>query len=401
MRVVVNQLAALGQKTGVGHYTSQLVRCLLALAPKGEIETFPEGWLRWGRESFTKFRPYLEGSGSGASAAAARGGAGSTWRSITLGLLRQSGRALNAHHFRRTCARRDYTLYHEPNFIPLPCDRPTIVTVHDLSVLVHPEWHPLDRVKYFEKHFLKGLARCQHFLAISEYARQELIHTLNLPPEKVTRTYMGIRPGLGPRPADEVQATLQKLGLPPRYFLYLGTVEPRKNVLTLLRAYCALPDAVRAEWPLLLVGSWGWNTSAVAEYYEGVAKHRGVHHVGYVAEENLAALYTGARVLAYPSAYEGFGMPPLEMMACGGAVLAGTAGAVVETVGSKAHMLSPRDVDGWRNALMRAVTDEDWWQSLRVGVREIARPYTWEACAADTWSAYRHVAGLPASRLAA
>ena len=92
-------------------------------------------------------------------------------------MVRQLGRSLTGAHFRWTCARQGYTSYHEPNFIPLPCDRPTIATVHDLSVLLHPEWHPVDRVRYFEKHFHAGLKRCVHYLAISEHARRELIRT--------------------------------------------------------------------------------------------------------------------------------------------------------------------------------------------------------------------------------
>lgn len=397
MRVVVNQLAALGQKTGIGHYTSQLLRCLGDCSGPGEISAYPQGLLRKARESFTRIRPYLEGKRSTGPVAASTGAPRSQWRAGAVGVVRQAGRAATGVHFRWTCARQNYSLYHEPNFIPLSCDKPTIATIHDLSVLLHPEWHPVDRVRHFEKHFRAGLDRCVHFLAISEHARQEIICTLHLPPERVTRTYMGIRPGLGPRPQSEIWATLRRLGLPDRYLLYLGTIEPRKNVLTLLRAYCALPEAVRSRWPLLLVGGWGWNTEAVAEYYHGVAKQRGVIHVGYVADADVPALYSGARALAYPSIYEGFGLPPIEMMACGGAVLAGTAGAIVETVGRKADLIPSRDLDGWRKALLRVANDDDWWQHLRAGVREVAKPFTWEACAADTRRAYQIVAGeIPA-----
>jgi glycosyltransferase involved in cell wall biosynthesis len=208
---------------------------------------------------------------------------------------------------------------------------------------------------------------------------------------------MGIHPGLGPLPAEEVAATLSRLGLPSRYLLYLGTIEPRENLLVLLRAYCALPAALRERWPLLLVGGWGWNTAEVADYYDREARHRGVRHVGYVAEEHMAALYSGARALAYPSLYEGFGLPPMEMMACGGAVLASTADAFVETVGARAHLIDPQDVDGWRDALQRVVTDDEWWRSLRQGVRELARPFTWDRCAAETLAVYRRLCGVEAA----
>jgi alpha-1,3-rhamnosyl/mannosyltransferase len=393
VRVVLNQLAALGQRTGIGHYAVELFRCLCEQAGPGEIEAFPQGWLRRTRAWLARARPYLEGSGSagGELAPATRAAV----RSVALRQLRRCGRALTAAYFRAACHRRGYDLYHEPNFIPLASDRPTLATLHDLSVLHHPEWHPADRVAHFERHFARGVAGCAHFLAISEFGRQEIIRTLHIPPERVTRTYMGIRRGLGPLPADEVTPVLRRLGLPPRYLLYVGTIEPRKNVLTLLRAYCALPERLRTRWPLLLVGGWGWNAGDVAAYLRTEARHRGVLHVGYLAEPQLAAVYNGARALVYPSLYEGFGLPPLEMMACGGAVLASTAGALIETVGTRAHLAAPDDLGGWYDALTRVLVDDDWWRALRHEVTAVARPYTWERCAADTLRVYRRLCGVP------
>ena len=169
-------------------------------------------------------------------------------------MVRCTGRALArsvlAWNLRLRSAGRD--LYHEPNNIPLPSDLPTVATVHDLSALLHPEWHPAHRAAEYQAQFHEGVARMRHFLAISEFTRQELIRTLGLRPEQVTRTYIGVRPGLGPVPEAEVRTALRRLGLPPRYLLYLGTIEPRKNVMTLLRAYvrcrprCA--SAARCCW---------------------------------------------------------------------------------------------------------------------------------------------------------
>ena len=217
-----------------------------------------------------------------------------------------------------------FDLYHEPNNIPLPTDLPTIMTIDDLSVLLHPEWHPADRVADYDAHFHQGLAQGRHFLAISEFTRQELIHTLGLRPDQVTRTYMGVRPGLGPMAAEDVQDILRRLKLPPSYFLYLGTIEPRKNLMTLLRAYVKLPAEVRERFPLLLAGGWGWNSADVAAFLHDEARHRGVITTGYLAEEHLRRAQRRS-ALVYPSFYEGFGLPPVEMMACGGAVLCSTA----------------------------------------------------------------------------
>jgi alpha-1,3-rhamnosyl/mannosyltransferase len=386
MRVIVNRLVGLGRKTGIGHYTTQLLRCLREQAAGDVIDEFPRGWLRRAGEAWIGRARRPSAAGPTAQGMGSLGGAARDW-------LRRSARPVLAACFRTTCLRQRYDLYHEPNFIPLPADVPTVATLHDLSVLLHPEWHPRDRAAHFERHFQRSLAGCVHFLAISEAGRQEILRTLNLPAERVTRTYMGIRPGLGPRPAEQVAAVLRQLGLPPRYLLSLGTIEPRKNLLLLLRAYCALPHALRARWPLLLVGSWGWNTADVADYFHREARHRGALHVGYVAEEHLAAVYNGARALVYPSLYEGFGLPPIEMMACGGAVLASTAAALVETVGSRAHLTDPADLDGWRAALARVLGDDDWQRELRRGAEAVARPYTWDRCAADTLRVYRSLCG--------
>ncbi len=270
-----------------------------------------------------------------------------------------------------------------------------MVTVHDLSALLHPEWHPAHRAAEYQARFHQGVARARHFLAISDFTRHELIHMIGLRPEQVTRTYMGVRSGLGPMPETEVRETLRRLGLPPRYLLYLGTIEPRKNVMTLLRAYVRLPAAVRERCPLLLAGGWGWNSADVAAFLDAEARYRGVIYTGYLPEESLPAVMNGARALVYPSLYEGFGLPPVEMMACGGAVLCSTAGALVETVGVRAHLVAPLDEDGWRAALHRAAVDDDWLGELRRGAVDVARRFTWDCCAEDTLAAYRLVCGGP------
>ncbi len=170
-------------------------------------------------------------------------------------------------------------------------------------------------------------------------------------------------------------------------------MEPRKNLLMLLRAYCDLPASLRRDCPLLLVGGWGWGSSELADYLHRTARHCGVLHLGYVPDRHLGLLYNGARALLCPSYYEGFGLPPAEMMACGGAVLASTAGALVETVGSRAQLLDSADLDAWRLAMARVLQDDDWWQSLRTGVVELAQSFSWDRCAAETLCVYRMLCG--------
>ncbi len=316
-----------------------------------------------------------------------------TLRRRLFGCVRACGRLAREVAFRQLCRWKGYDLYHEPNYIPLPCDCPTVVTLHDLSTLLHPEWHPAERVVQFEQRFRRSLGQCVHFFTVSDFIRRQVIETLGLSAQQVTRTYNGIRPAFVPLPSPIVAEGLRRLDLPPRYLLFVGTIEPRKNLLTLLHAYCSLPEGVRNDWPLLLVGTWGWNAGAVADFLESGARQRGVLYRNYVPEDDLPALYNGARALVFPSLYEGFGLPPAEMLACGGAVLASTADAVAETVGRQAHLVQPLDADGWRQAMLRVVTDEDWWLQLRRGAVEAARPFTWEQCAADTLDVYRRLGG--------
>ena len=158
MRIVVNQLSALGRKTGVGHYARQLLLALRAHAGEHEIHSFPGGWVRGACRTFTRARPYLEpGNRSGARPDLERDVG---VRGLALEYLRRRGRATLGRHFRSVCARGQYDLYHEPNFIPFPSDRLTVATLHDLSVLLHPEWHPPDRVSFHEHNFRRGLSQC-------------------------------------------------------------------------------------------------------------------------------------------------------------------------------------------------------------------------------------------------
>jgi alpha-1,3-rhamnosyl/mannosyltransferase len=396
VRVVVNRLPLLGPRTGVGHYTAELLRGLAAQVGGDEIACFPGGWLWQARRLWTAVRPprsetSTSSPGTGPTAARPPSPLSRFRRAVVAGLSAVKCR-LNERNFRKVLARRGCDLYHEPNHVPLPCACRTLVTIHDLSALLHPQLHPPARAAHFARHFPRALSQASHFLTDTEFIRREVIEKLNVAPERVTHVPIGIRRGLGPLPAEEVARALGSLGLPSRYLLYLGTIEPRKNLALLIRAYLALPEALRRDCPLLLVGGWGWGVADVAALLQEQGP-RGVLHLGYVPERYLSALYTGAVALVYPSLYEGFGLPPLEMMACGGAVLASTAGALAEVVGARAHLIDPHDVDGWRDALARVLSDDDWRQSLRRGTRELAAPFTWERCAVETLQVYRALTG--------
>jgi alpha-1,3-rhamnosyl/mannosyltransferase len=398
MRVLVNQLAAIGQRTGVGHYTAQLLRCLRDQAQGDEIDACPQGWMWLVTQAWTRATGEKQARDECAGREEQCADRKSPVRSLlalprsALHRLRRVGRTLRDRAYGVAFKKGRYDVYHEPNFLPLACDLPTVITIHDLSVLLHPDWHPLQRVREHEHHFLRGLAQCSHILTVSDFVRRQVIENLHFSPDRVTRTYNGIRPCLGPLRPDQTARTLRRLQVKPNYLLYVGTIEPRKNILMVMRAYCGLPPGLRERVPLLLAGNWGWKAGPVVDYYERIGRHHGVRHLGYVPDRYLAALYNGARGLVYPSLYEGFGLPPVEMMACGGAVLASDIDALAESTRGQAHLIDPRDEDAWQRALARLIQDDDWWLRLRRGTISASRIYTWNRCAADTLAVYRLVA---------
>ena len=227
---------------------------------------------------------------------------------------------------------------------------PTVVTVHDLSVILFPQWHPAERVKRYEQAFARGVEAAAHILVDSDAVRSEAIRVLGLAPSASRRSTAGSRRASARSRRRRSPRSAHDSTFPPRYLLYVGTVEPRKNLTTLLRAFCDLAGELREACPLILGGSWGWKSEPERELFESEARHQGVRYLGYVADEDLPGLYAGAEALFYPSHYEGFGLPPVEMMACGGAAVVSTADAVREIVGTHAPLLGANDLDGWREA---------------------------------------------------
>ena len=390
MRVIFNAECLLNTRAGIGHHTSELIRGLRERLGEDAVGAFPSGVvapvLRFWNRHVERYLRCRERPGTLAriEALARRG---------YLAALRRTGSLIAPDPFNYSARRGRYDLYHEPNFLALPCDLPTVVTVHDLSVLLHPQWHPPSRIADYTRGFERALKQASHILAVSEFTKREVVKHLNWPAEKVTVAYNGRRPFLRPLSAEACAPVLRELKLEPGYLLHVGTVEPRKNLALLLAAHAGLPLEVRRHHPLVLVGGRGWQANELESELADRARDGTVRRLGYVPDAALAAVYSSARALVFPTLYEGFGMPTVEMMACGGAVLASTAGAVAETVGGTAHLIDPRDEPGWRDAMLRACTDDHWWQSLRAGAEEAARPFTWGACADATLGAYRRALG--------
>jgi len=383
MRVLLNGLSTLKAKTGVGHHVADLHAALGGADPESKFTLYPG-------EALLRLVSAKKSTRSATSAPAAQNGFARLKRSLRDAGIATAKLGIRGH-FAAYARRYPFDLYHEPNFIPLPTHLPTIITVHDLSVLKFPEWHPADRVRTHEKHFLKGLIRAEHVIVVSEAVRQEMIVELNFPPERVTTVHNGIGSQFVPQDPERLAALRRGFDLPGKFFLCVGTVEPRKNLGTVLRAFIDLPASVRNECPLILAGPWGWRADADRELFDGAGRAAGARHLGYVPAEQLPALYGAARVLLYPSHYEGFGLPPIEMLACGGAVLASTASALREVIGPLGKLIDPNDVSGWQAVMQLSALDDDYLADLNRGGIEHARQFNWPRAARETVAVYRNV----------
>lgn len=304
-------------------------------------------------------------------------------------LRRVAEKALFTYHMRSPAGQ---TLYHEPNYVPLPYNGPQVVTVCDLSCFDHPQTHPKERVELMHRNMPAAMAKADHIIVISEATGAALQRWFNVDKSRITNTYLAADPRFQPQPADALAPRLASLGLRTEaYVLCVGTLEPRKNLSTLFLAYAGLPAVLRQRYPLVVAGMSGWNTEALMKSAEDLIRRGELRLLGYVADALIPSLYAGAAAFCYPSRYEGFGLPALEAMASGVPVITSNQTSLPEVVGDAGLMLDPDDVDGLREQLQRLLEDRVFAEML--GQRGLARSrmFSWERCARETLAVYEKV----------
>ena len=283
-------------------------------------------------------------------------------------------------------------LLHTPNYVLMPFDGPALTTVHDLSWLSYPDAHPVERVKFLDRHLPKTLARADLVLTDSEFIAAEIATRFALPRAKIRAIPLGVDAAYHPRTAEEILATLAKHRLEhSAYLLVVATLEPRKNLARLVRAYAALPTATKARHPLVIVGARGWLNHELERTLTPLEAAGAVRRLGYVGEDELPALYAGAHAFAFPSLYEGFGLPVLEAMASGVPVLTSNVSSLPEVAGDAALLVDPNDEDALREGLVRLLDDSAWRTNASARGLARSRDYPWSRCVDATIDAYRAV----------
>ncbi len=354
LRVGLEVGKAAGIADGIGRYTACLLRALLNLESAQELLLFDLSDDRLGDPC----PPRLAGRGQGGDVA------------LELDVFHSTGPLL-----------------------PPPGPVPLVATVHDLTVLTHPAHHTAINRTRVVASLASAVARRAQLIAVSEHTRRELIDLLAVPEERVTvvpeAPDQAFQPGDDGRLAERLQ---RRYGIDGAYVLAVGSLEPRKNLVGLLDGMRLLPASLRAGMTLVVVGPAGWRNRAIRRHLDVARATIAVQEVGYVSTEELSELYRGAAVFAYPSLSEGFGLPVLEAMACGTAVVTSDRASLPEVAGDAALLVDPQDPAAIAAGIERLLTDDRARLELvRRGFDNVAR-FSWERCARETAAVYRRAA---------
>ncbi len=275
--------------------------------------------------------------------------------------------------------------------LPLLWPGPSVVTIYDLSFLRHPGRLGKGRQRYLRWITAASARRARRVIAISQSGRTEIANLLGIPSSRIAVALPGVASHFRPHDPAQKASFRIRCNLPERFVLYVGTLEPRKNLEVLVRAWAMLPQ--RRQIGLVLAGAAGWQTGALLKLIEDLGVRSEVILPGYIASSDLPMWYNAAEIFAYPSVYEGFGLPLLEAMACGVPVLAANTTSLPEAVGEDGILLPPADHEAWSRALAGLLEDTERQRELAARGIQRARGFSWENTARSIAAAYRHVLG--------
>lgn len=375
MKIAINTIPLLFPLTGIGNYIYHVARSLQKTGAGHEYNYF------YGYYSRTLIPP-------GRNLKAAH-----RVKEFVRGLPLLGAMARDLQDLQGFISRRKFDLYFEPHFIPLHIPaRRTVVTVPDFSLARFPEWHTSDKVRYFQKNFWKKINRADRVIFISHFIQKEAMDLFGFALDRSSVIHLGYdREVFRPYPVRELIPVQKQYDLPEKFILFVGSIEPRKNLKNVLRAYLNLEKALAGEYKLVLVGFKGWENKEVM----GMIRMRGsdVRYLGYVPESDLGKIYNLARLFVFPSFYEGFGLPPLEAMACGCPVIVSKAASLPEVCGDAVCYVDPLEASSIAEGMERVLTEESLRTSLISKGLKRAGEFTWEKCARAHLAVFEDLCG--------
>lgn len=371
MRIGIDYTAAVHQRAGIGRYARGLVRALAQLDRENEYLLLVAGRPKEEGTFPPNFKPrYLPLSPH--------------WATILWQRLRIP---LPAELFTGPL-----DLFHSPDYVLPPLRRgKRVLTIHDLSFLRYPEGADPRLRWYLTQAVPRSIGQADLVLADSQNTKSDLIELLGVEAGKVEVLYPGVEERFHPLDEESLTSVKARYGLDFPFILTVGTLEPRKNHVGLLQAYSLLKG--RHPHRLVITGGKGWLYGGIFQEVERLRLEERVLFLGYVPEEDLPALYNLADLFVFPSLYEGFGLPPLEAMACGTPVVASDLSSLPEVVGDGALLVPPQEVEALAAAMEKALSDPSLWEELRRKGLERAKRFTWSEAAKRLLAIYRQVGG--------
>ncbi|MFP6730480.1 MAG: glycosyltransferase family 1 protein [Alphaproteobacteria bacterium] len=370
-------------KSGIGRYTMELIEGLRARPDISDLQTF--------RRGSVGYEP-LAVLGSAEVPFSIR---------LRQQLLEHSNLvyrlhgALRERHYARLLAPYSDYIYHEPNFILRPFEGLKIATIHDISIIHYPEYHPSLRVRFIAGHLEETLRDANRIVVDSNLVRAELIDLFGLAEDKIVTVPLGVDCGFRPREGAAVEAILQRYELDyKQFFFVVGTVEPRKNLKRAFEAYSRLPERVQDRMPLVLTGKRGWDDDLL-ETLDGLIARGRVRFLGYVPETDLQALYASAGLVLFLSVYEGFGFPVLESLASATPIITSAGTAMEEIAGSLAVLVDPHDAVAITDAIQGVLDGREYYAGDEFSglARQHAAGYSWQRTIDQMMTIYRSLSG--------
>jgi len=299
-------------------------------------------------------------------------------------------RFLETRSLQSLLKKKNIDIYHDTNNLLLDYEGISVLTVHDLSWIKFPNSHPVERVKMLNKYFEKSIQSANHIITDTQYIKNELIEYFNIDEKKISPIHLGINSDFQLLTNDIVENYLKTVDLSiGKYWLTVGTLEPRKNLQTALNAFLSFPKKDRQQFPLVLVGSDGWLNENFKKKIEPYLNSGEIIKLGYCSVSDLVKLYNGACGLIYPSLYEGFGLPPIEAIACGCPVISSNAGALKEVLSVNAIFTDPFDDKGIYNAMISLKEANKFREKLVRSGLDYSAQFDWKKCAMNTYNIYK------------
>jgi glycosyltransferase involved in cell wall biosynthesis len=283
-------------------------------------------------------------------------------------------------------------ILHSPDFIPpFRRDYKSVITVHDLAFILYPHFLTQQSALYYGQ-IDRAVRYADHIIADSLSTKRDIISFLGVPESKTTVIYAAANSIYEPvKDEQSLKGIREKYGIDRPFMLFVSTIEPRKNLPTLLRAYRQLLDHYKLEVRLVVAGQRGWFCGEVFADTESLKLTEDVLFLGHVPVNDLLLLYNAARALVHPSFYEGFGLPPLEAMSCGTPTIVSNVSSLPEVVGDASLLIAPEDVEGWTVAMWRMLTDDSLRSELTEKGLKRAQLFSWEKAARETLRTYERL----------